>query len=418
MVDLVLRVGLDRQLSSSEVDSNFKIVAADFIGDTAPLVTWPGMRWAHESAGLLKRRSSANTAWEVEGTLFHSAIPTLEKPFDTGPCIIKKTASTASVAAGTYVNAGSAYVHFAAETPISMPTLTAGKDYSVWVKPDGTVSALLDTFAAPASAPALDAVKIGGFHYGLVASGTTVASGGFSTSGVTATGGSMRWTQPDVDKLAGINTFSIWDLAWRCTGEQYGLFYDWRKKAWGGIYMMSDSPHIYGASAYNTNIASGTVLPYIPAEWGGNGVLKYAALNAFTGHELLSAHGLRYPTYDEFMSFAFGVTEGQSLGGASSTVPATLRQPGYTSQFGMEQATGHQWIIGGPIISSGGTAYEDVARGSWYGTSSLVIVGGNRGVAAISGSRAAAFVNALSASYWNFSVRAAGDHLNLGRIAR
>ena len=335
------------------------------------------------------------------------------------PCLVKTAAGAVAIRAGTRVTlASGAAFSFAAQTAVSMPSHAAGNDYSVWVKPDGSAVAVLDTFAARASAPVAGARKIGGYHYGLVAPGTTVASGGFSTGTIDGSGGSMAWTQALVDAIAGINAYSIWDLQWRVKGEQYGMTYCPLKQAWCGIYMMSDSPHLYGASAYNTNIASGTVLPFVPPEWGGNGTLKYTALNAFNAHELVSARGLRLPTYDEYMGFAFGVTEGQSLGGASSTVPATARAAGYTSMIGVEQATGHQWVFGGPIISVGGSAYSGNGRGSWLGSSGEVLLGGDRDNAANSGSRAAHFGNALSDSHWACSVRAAGDHLNLAVAAR
>ncbi|NYT46312.1 hypothetical protein H0A64_15940, partial [Alcaligenaceae bacterium] len=336
------------------------------------------------------------------------------KPDYNTPCMVKTGAQTLSIKAGTVVVADAVAHAFGVDTPITMPTLVAGSDYSVWVNADGTAQAVLDMYGAPATAPTPGAKKIGGFHYGLVAPGTTVASGSFATSGVTSAGGSMGWLQADVDKLAGINQFSIWDLAFRCKGEQRGMTYDPYKQMWAGIYFVSDSPHIYGPSAYNTNIASGSVLPFVSPAYGGDGILKYATLNAFSGHEILAGHGLRYPTYDEFMSFAFGVTEGQSLGGAASTVPATLRQPGYTSRIGIEQATGHQIIIGGPVVSSHGTVYAANGRGSWFGSTSLVMLGGGRSDAANSGSRFAGFSNPLALSSWGISVRAAGDHLKLG----
>lgn len=351
-----------------------------------------------------------------EGAVFES-FPIFYKEVDA-PCIKKTSASAASIAAGTAVRVQGGYKVFPSDTAITMPALTAGADYSVWVLEDGTAQAVLDMFSSPASAPSANAVKIGGFHYGLVASGTTPASGGFSTTGITSGGGSFGWTQADVDKIAGINEFSIWDLTWRCKGEQRGMTFDPIKQAWVGIYFMSDSPHIHGPSAYNTNVASGTVLPYIPAKWGGNGVLKYSRLSAFEAHELASAFGLRLPTFEEFMSFAFGVTEAQSLGGAAVTIAATARQPGYTSRIGLEQATGHQYIIGAPIHSSNGTAWAAAGRGDWYGTTGLALFGGFRDNAAYSGSRCASFLNALSYSDWFISVRAAGDHLNLGRAAR
>ena len=336
----------------------------------------------------------------------------------TDVAFIKTGAQAVSLKAGTTIMVNGALLHYAANTAVTMPTLTAGSDYAIYANPNGTLQAVADSFASPSAAPQTGSRKIGGFHYGLVAPSTTPASGGFSTAGISAGGGSFGWTQADVHAIAGINKFSLWDLTWRCAGEQRGMAFDPRRQMWAGIYLMSDSPHVYGPSAYNTNVASGTVLPFIPAQWGGNGSLKYSRLSAFEAHELVSAFGLRLPTFEEFMSFAFGVTEAQSVGGAAVTIAATTRQPGYTSRIGIEQATGHQWIIGGPIHSTAGTAYVDVGRGQYYGNAGLVLLSGNRGGAADSGSRCANFGSALSVSAWSVGVRAAGDHLNLGAAAR
>lgn len=406
-------------LTSAQSAAESAQEAADALTDIASRVTVvpAGNIVATNAQDALEDLDERITLAEADASLL-TGVAVLVKASSESPCLIKTGSGSASISAGTHVLVSGLYKKFAVDTPIIMPTLTPGSDYSVWVLEDGTAQAVADPFSAPAAAPAANAVKIGGFHYGLVASGATPASGSFSTAGITSGGGSFGWTQSDVDKLAGINEFSIWDLTWRCKGEQRGMTFDPLKRAWFGIYFMSDSPHIHGPSAYNTNVASGTVLPYIPAEWGGNGVLKYSRLSAFEAHELVSAFGLRLPETDEFMSFAFGVTEAQSLGGAAVTIAATTRQPGYTSRIGVEQATGHQYIIGGPIQSVGGTAWADIGRGSWYGSSGLVLLGGSRVSAAVSGSRCANFSNALSYSDWSLGVRAAGDHLNLGRAAR
>ena len=437
-----------------------RTLGTDFAGPIDPgSLAWAFCTWADTGTQTRKRRTADNTAWVIEGRLFKNHMPIFQEAdiptSDIGPVYV--------IGKGTYEWSGTAYVQivpsiidtlafrfvkadenspafektssdtisikagsalprfgvvYDVDTAVTMPVLVPGTDYSIWAAPDGALQAVEDKFITPATPPVTDAIKIGGFHYSLVAPGTTPASGGFSTAGITSGGGSFGWTQADVDMLTGINEFSIWDLTWRCKGEQRGMTFDPLKRAWFGIYFMSDSPHIHGPSAYNTNVASGTVLPYIPEQWGGNGVLKYSRLSAFEAHELVSAFGLRLITYDEFMSAAFGVTEGQSLGGAAVTIAATARQPGYTSRIGLEQATGHIWVIGGPIISSNGSAYAAIGRGSWYGTTSLVLLGGARASAADSGSRAATFYFALSNSDWNLSVRAAGDHLNLGRAAR
>ena len=395
-------------------------------GATAPQVTFPGMLWLDTSAtpAVIWQRNQNDNEWIAPsiagGELGGAGLPAgvLVKTDATTPCLIKTGSGTVSIKADSviYVDGGS--IAYPVQTAVAMPSLTPGEDYSVWAHPDGTASAVADPWSSPAVAPVAGAIKIGGFHYGLVAPGTTPASGGFSTGGVTSGGGSFGWTQTDVDRIAGINELSIWDRTFRCKGEQRGMAFDPLTLSWHGIYFMSDSPHINGPSRYNTNVASGTVLPFIPPEWGGNGVLKYSRLSAFEAHELVSAYNLRLPTFDEFMSYAFGVTESRSLGGASSTIPATLRQPGYTSRIGIEQATGHHWAIGAPIHSSNGSAYAAVGRGSWYGATGLALFGGDRTHAASSGSRCAHFGSALSFSDWHIGVRAAGDHLNLVGAAR
>ena len=345
----------------------------------------------------------------------------LAKLDETAPCLLKTDAEEIAVKAGTVVFVGGTAIPFTVDTTVDFnPTFATdkGTDWSVWIKPNGDAVAVLDMYSSPAVAPELGAVKIGGFHYGLVGPAETVASGSFSTSGVTNAGGSMAWTQADVDRLAGINEFSIWDLAFHAKGEQRGMVFEPLMQVWHGIYFTSTDIDANGLSAYNTNVCSGTVLPKVPLAWGGNGILTYAAFRSWEANELATALGCRLVRYEEFVAAAFGVTEGQSLGGASATIPATLRQPGYTSRIGLEQATGHVWVTGGPINSSNGSAYAGNGRGSWYGTSGKVLLGGLRDGTSHSGSRAANFGNALSSSLWDICLRVASDHVNLGRTAR
>ena len=101
-----------------------------------------------------------------------------------------------------------------------------------------------------------------------------------------------------------------------------------------------------GTSSYNTPVASGTVLPKVPAAFGGDGALTYANFNWWAATELAGAAGKGLFSEAEFAQAAFGVTEAIALGGAASTIPATAREPRYTSRWGLEQATGHQWVWG------------------------------------------------------------------------
>lgn len=348
---------------------------------------------------------------------FWLGLPALVKATPTSPCLVKTGAGTLAIKAGTHVKIGDGYVSFAAQTAIAMPAvLTPGEDYAVFVRPDGTASAAADPFFAPAAAPAPGSVKIGGFHYGLVAPGTTPAGGNFVATGFTNTGGNYPWTQARVDRIAGINEFSIWDLSFRSKGEQHGFAFDPARKVWVAIYFCSPDHIANGISRYNTPVASGTVLPKIPAGdyYGGDGVMSYGRLGGYEAVEILSSHGCRLVTEDEFISAAFGVTEKQSLGGASTTIPATKREPGYTSRIGLEQATGHIWTFGGPLMSIGGTAWAaDPGRGGFYGTSGMPFFGGSRGDTVNSGSRSSYWAGTPWTSGWYVGLRAACDHLSM-----
>lgn len=357
--------------------------------------------------------STAQSA-DTKATTALSTADLLVKADPKSPCLLKTGASTLSVKAGTVVVVGINVITFAVNTAVTMPSLVAGSDYSVWAKPDGTAQAVVDTFNAPATAPVAGSRKIGGFHYGLVAPGTTVAGGGFSTAPP-----SMVWTQAGVDKIAGINEYSIWDLLWRSKGEQHGMALDPQTLVWVGIYFCSTNHVVNGISRYNTDVASGTVLPRIPLAYGGNGTAAYTRFSLYEAQEVVASHNTRLITYEEFMSAMFGVAENASLGGAAVTIPSTGRAAGFTSRIGIEQATGHIYSIGGPFTSSGGTAWAaDPGRGSFYGTSGLALFGGNRGGAELSGSRGAYFGDSPWSSNWSIGVRAVGDHLNLASAAR
>lgn len=344
------------------------------------------------------------------------ALPLLIKTDPEAPCLIKTGATTLAIKAGTHVKIGGGYVSFASQTAVTMPAvLTPGKDYAVFVSPDGTASAVADPFFAPAAAPVSGALKIGGFHYGLTAPGTTPASGGFATTGFTNTGGNYPWTQARVDRIAGINHFSIWDLAHRSKGEQHGFAFDPQTRVWIAVYFCGPDHSTSGISRYNTAVASGTVLPKIPVEYGGNGTTTYGRLSAYEALEIVASHGCRLMTQEEFASGALGVTEGRALGGAASTIPATKREPGYTSRIGLEQATGHIWTIGGPLTSVGGSTYvADPGRGRVFGASGLPLFGGTRGDAANVGSRASSWNGVFWVSGWNIGLRAACDHYQGG----
>lgn len=326
----------------------------------------------------------------------------------SAPCFTKTGAGTISILAGTSVMVGTTLVSFATNAAVVMPALSAGTDYAIYACTDGTVRADA-SFTAPTGYTTTNSRLIGGFHYGLVTPGTTVASGSFAT-----TGNGMIWTQGDVDKIAGINEFSLWDLKWRPQCDPKGMVLT-AGRVWVDIYLCSTDHIANGTSKAGTNIASGTVLPKKPLEFGGNGTTTYATPMWWDFVEIVHSHKKRMMRESEFVLAAFGVTENQSIDATASTYPTTQRNAGYTSKYGVEQASGHHWTWGDGSAGANGTAYvANGGRGQSYNNlSNKVLLGGARTNGAYSGSRCALWSYPPSYVAWFFGVRAACDHLTL-----
>ena len=303
------------------------------------------------------------------------------------PCIVKTSALTAELRAGTGVNVFGKVLGFSENAQISMPaSMTPGTDFAVYVCQDSTVRADA-SFVAPAGYTTANSRKIGGFHFDL----TSV-----------------------------INQYSIWDLRHRPACQDPRGMVLVNDLLWVDIYLCNSNPVAYGTSKAGVAVASGTVLPTRAAVLGGG---SYANLNWWTANEIASAAGKRLLTEAEFGLAAFGVTENQSLGGASVTVPLTKNEPGYRSAWGLEQATGNHLIWG---LDSGvrwdapnGWGWRDVTggRGQMYMQGDYaqikVLLGGSRDYGASSGSRASYWGNSPWASGWGAGLRCASGHLSL-----
>lgn len=325
------------------------------------------------------------------------------------PVFIKTGASTLSIKAGTKIDVLGTPLSFGANTAVVMPALTGGTDYAIYACQDGTIRAD-SSFTAPSGYSVANSRQIGGFHYGLVAAGTTVASGSFATTGT-----GMIWTQTDVDNIAGINLFSLWDLKFRpqATSPKGMALVN---NTWVDIYLCSTDSDTNGTSKYNTNIASGTVLPKKPVMFGGNGTVTYATPMWWDFSEIARSQGKRFPFEHEFVDAAFGVTENQSIDATASTYPTTLRNAGYTSKYGIEQASGHHYIWGQDSCGPAGAAYSNTngGRGQVYNASIIrVLLGGSRTNGAYSGSRASNWNGAPWFVNWGLGLRAVSDHLIL-----
>lgn len=331
----------------------------------------------------------------------------LSKTDTASPCLVKTAANTLSIKAGTRVRmTNTSEIVFTSQTPVAMPTLTPGSDYSVWVGLDGSVQAILDPYNNPPAAPSSGAVKIGGFHYSLLAAGSTITSGNFPTSAP-----SMIWTQSDVDNIAGINKFSIWDLTYRPKADPHGMTCV-AGCFWVDIYLCAQDHNTYGTSCYNVAIANGNAYPRIPVIFGGTGTDNYTSCSLYESNEIGIAHAKRALTHNQFSAAMFGVREATSLGG--TTVPSiATRASGFTSRWGVEQATGNIAVWGDIMFASGGSSWSEApGRGYAFGVPYGQTLGGCYDYSGYSGSRS---VNSsYTANYTNSGVglRYASEHYN------
>jgi hypothetical protein len=340
------------------------------------------------------------------------AVPGLfVKSSPLSPAFAKTAAGALSVKAGTVISVADQVLRIDADTPVIMPALTAGTDYAIYVCADGTIRADAN-WSAPIGYTTANSRKIGGFHYGLVAPGTTVAGGQFAT-----TGNGMIWTQADVDLIAGINAWSIWDLNYRPNCPDPRGMARTVGGAWVDIYFCSTDVDVNGTSRYNTNVASGTVQPKKPLAFGGDGAVTYPNLTWWVANELAHAAGKRLLWEHEFVDAAYGVTEGVCVGGTPVTPPATMREPRFTSRYGLEQATGHGGVWGmdsGQVGESFSWMFVTGGRGGMFSTPHRrVRLGGEKTSSSESGSRSSSWVRSPDASDSTTYVRAACDHLQL-----
>ena len=405
----------------ADINAALQALVSQNSGATAPATTFAHQPWADTATGLLKQRNAANSTWLpvlflATGLPYGAGTPSaatvlkgdgswgtvsasgLFTKADTTTVAFTKTGSgTISIKAGTVVDVLGTSVSFASATALTMPALSAGTDYAIYACQDGTCRAD-SSFVAPSGYTTANSRQIGGFHYGLVASGTTVAGRPFNPAGSVPTGG-MVWAQTAVDNIAGINLFSLWDLKWRPYCDPRGMTLV-NNTTWVDIYFCSTDPGSNGTSKYNTNIASGTVLPKIPTIFGGNGTTTYTAGDWWSFNEIARAYGKRFMYASEFYAAAFGVTENQSIDATASTYPTTPRNAGYTSKFGLEEASGHHWTWG--MDASGTTPTAYVANGgrgqSYENSTTKVILGGTRTNGADSGSRCSKWNNVPSSS--------------------
>lgn len=323
---------------------------------------------------------SALSVTSIRG-LFRKSDPTIVAWTKTGNF-------TLTTATTLYIDVNGSIKTISSGTSVTMPTATAGTDYAIWAKTDGT----LEATSNHTSPPTANARKVGGFHY---------AAGGNATG---TSGG---------DTTASINAYSLWDLKWRpaCNDPRgMALVAD---GFWVDIYLANTDCDANGTSKYNVTIADGSSPPKVPTKFGGNGSTTYGSLTWFESCELASAYGKRLLTQREYMAMAYGTTEASAIG---SDQGSTILNAAYTSKWGVMQSTGVMWVWGddrGGAYATGGWNANTEGRGSEYNAPNAVLLGGDWSNGADAGSRCSRWNDAASSSSSSLGVRFSCDHLLL-----
>lgn len=300
----------------------------------------------------------------------------------------KTAAGTAETQTSLTVEVNGAIVEVASGTSISMPTLTAGTDYAIWLSPAGALEADTSFSAAPTANGRL----VGGFHYAPGGNAPAFNSGGNTT--------------PQ------INEHSFWDLKFRpACPDPRGMTLV-AQKFWCDIYLLGVNHNINGTSKFNSRIADDGDPPKIPDMFGGNGSSTYSNANWWTLTEVLASHGKQPLSYQEFAAAAYGVVEATS--GGTDPVDTILRQ-NWTSIWGLILAAGNMYIWGADF--GGGAAGASWSantggRGSTYQMENVALFGGYWANAADAGSRSSSWDKSPSDSNSAVGARGRSDHLN------
>ena len=338
----------------------------------------------------------------------------LKKPFTDAPLFSKASVSTITIPVGTSVMVNGKCISVATTAytlslnivgvgGLDTGAKAAGKDYYVYaLEAGGFIISASPT--NPTGYTTANSRKIGGFHYGVVPEAFAVIN---------------NINGSDVSKIAGINSYTFWDLKYLPNNYDPRGMFRFPNHKWFDIYLLNTEHHLYGTSAAGKTIAGGAVLngrnfPKIPLFYGGDGTVTYGTLTWFEAAEIGKAYGKDMISYEEFVAIAYGVKEASSAGAADTGITQHLAD--YTSKFGVCMATGCEYIWGKDLIGAAGAAWNTntEGRGSIYNGSLIgVLFGGHRDDTVESGSRCSSWTNTVWSTVWRIGCRYACDHLEL-----
>jgi len=351
------------------------------------------------------------------------SLTTFDKQDNTSPAFKKLTPYSIAIKAGLRVKVEGETVTLVSDytldinTHLDTGTKVPGTDYFIYVNTDGT-------FYLSANRNLTSGRVIGGFHYSL------------TPEDEAATGNK---TEGDMEAIRGINMYSMWDLKFRPTCDPRGMVYILGK--WYDIYLHDSN---YGLRKYSAptshtgaKIAGGATtnsrqIPKIPLEFGGDGAIDYGSYTWFQACEVAGAAGKHLLSYEEFQKIAYGVTEGIGAVAQNAAYDTddnegrVTHYPEFLSKWGIEQATGNEWIWGREVSGNrdeGSTSWDwrdkTGGRGMIYALHdnhiTAPIFGAHRDYSddGKAGSRCSTWHDYVWDSDWSIGSRAACDHLNL-----
>ena len=297
-------------------------------------ITATGSNATANQTGTTNRTLSIDTNWLSTWLATNSLKGSNSRPpLHRGPLFYKTAAAKLSIVAKSSLNG----FYYNTATAVSMPSHSNNTDYAIWQNPTTGALVASTNFTSAPSAAAGGSI-VGGYHY--IPAGRPRAVNGGSKAG------------------AEILEYSIWDLTWRPTcpdprgmscidGEFWVDLYFCSTTSYAGSTFSAVPSSRFGltiATAEAGTPGTGQNQPLVPAQYGGNGSIRYSDFKWYYFNEVARSFGKRLLTYDEFIVAAFGAPE-RTVGSETYTIRWE-----FVSKFGLAQTTGVMWTYGRDIL--------------------------------------------------------------------
>jgi hypothetical protein len=132
----------------TDIEAALQALASCSLGTSAPSTTYPGLIWLDTTAGLIKQRNSADSAWTILGTLDEDYSGLIPAGGSAGQ-VLMKASGTDLDTAWSAPAAG-----YGPPTPISGSTALISADHAKWFLASITSAGITATLPSAASLPA------------------------------------------------------------------------------------------------------------------------------------------------------------------------------------------------------------------------------------------------------------------------